>query len=102
VAGKIWKTTATSPDRRFRRTDRAKLEWTRVALPAGRAAEVEAIAARQGKSIHQVLLEGLELWLEKNRPAALPEPEPAPSSRWLAPSRRPRLPFRGAGPQKAS
>jgi hypothetical protein len=92
VAGKIWKTTATSPDLRRRRPDRAKLEWTRLALPAAQASEVTALAAGQGKTLHQVLLEGLDLWLEKHRPAALPEPGTPPKPRWPALPRRLGLP----------
>lgn len=102
MAGKIWKTTATSPERR-RRADRSKLEWTRVAIPAARATEVESIAGSQGKTVAQVLLEGLELWLEKHRPALLPEPETPPSSRWLPSPRRLRLPFEGdTGPDTST
>jgi hypothetical protein len=48
--------------------------------------EVRSIARRHGKTIHDVIVEGLELWLRENRAPRLPEP-PRSLPRLEGPSR---------------
>src|SRR5690606_8200917 len=72
MPAKIWRTTAASPRQRLPRARPRPI--TRIPLPEALLHEVRLVADRNGKTLRDAILEGLERWLREHRPPRLPAP----------------------------